>query len=151
MTASRLPLPQLVVRGRVLGDDATLRGVGVEANETVQVAVSSKRPHTHPLTLLAPSSPPLPTPDVITVIVSEGKLSPRKACTENSANERHTNARLKLNLVRPNLLIHDLTNPSVTLFTYGKFSAHQSSYNLDLLFTYNLQTYFSQLRLTFHM
>ncbi|XP_042214838.1 uncharacterized protein LOC121861258 [Homarus americanus] len=63
---------QLVVRGRVLSDESTLRSVGVEANETVQVGVSSKRPHSHPLTLLAPTTPTLPTPDVITVIVAEG-------------------------------------------------------------------------------
>ncbi|XP_045124228.1 IQ and ubiquitin-like domain-containing protein [Portunus trituberculatus] len=73
---------QLVLRGRMLGDEATLRGVGVEANETVQVGVSSKRPHTHPLTLLAPTSPPLPTPDVITVIVAEGGGVEREVVVE---------------------------------------------------------------------
>lgn len=64
---------QLVLRSRVLSDEVTLRDVGVEANETVQVGVSSRRPHSHPLTLLAPA-PPLTTPDVITVIVSQGKI-----------------------------------------------------------------------------
>nr|XP_027232101.1 uncharacterized protein LOC113823609 [Penaeus vannamei] len=64
---------QLVLRGRVLSDVSTLRDMGVEANETVQVGVSSKRPHTHPLTLLAPTTPTIPTPDVITVIVAEGE------------------------------------------------------------------------------
>ncbi|XP_071529454.1 IQ motif and ubiquitin-like domain-containing protein isoform X2 [Panulirus ornatus] len=73
---------QLSVRGRVLGDGATLRSVGVEANETVQVSVSSKRPHTHPLTLLVPTTPTLPTPDVITVIVAEGEGVEREVVVE---------------------------------------------------------------------
>nr|XP_053641950.1 IQ and ubiquitin-like domain-containing protein [Cherax quadricarinatus] len=73
---------QLVVHGRVLSDDATLSSVGVEANETVQVGVSSKRPHSHPLTLLAPTTPTLPTPDVITVIVAEGGGVEREVVVE---------------------------------------------------------------------
>ncbi|XP_045604298.2 IQ motif and ubiquitin-like domain-containing protein [Procambarus clarkii] len=73
---------QLVVRGSVLHDNSTLRSVGVEANETVQVGVSSKRPHTHPLTLLAPTTPSLPTPDVITVIVAEGGGVEREVVVE---------------------------------------------------------------------
>ncbi|KAK4289859.1 hypothetical protein Pmani_037196, partial [Petrolisthes manimaculis] len=72
---------QLVLRGRVLPDEVTLRDVGVEANETVQVGVSSRRPHTHPLTLLAPA-PPLTTPDVITVIVAQGGGVEREVVVE---------------------------------------------------------------------
>ncbi|XP_069999900.1 IQ motif and ubiquitin-like domain-containing protein [Penaeus vannamei] len=73
---------QLVLRGRVLSDVSTLRDMGVEANETVQVGVSSKRPHTHPLTLLAPTTPTIPTPDVITVIVAEAGVGEREVVVE---------------------------------------------------------------------
>ncbi|XP_047485347.1 IQ and ubiquitin-like domain-containing protein [Penaeus chinensis] len=73
---------QLILRGRVLSDVTTLRDVGVEANETVQVGVSSKRPHAHPLTLLAPTTPTIPTPDVITVIVAEAGVGEREVVVE---------------------------------------------------------------------
>ncbi|XP_042878556.1 IQ and ubiquitin-like domain-containing protein [Penaeus japonicus] len=73
---------QLILRGRVLSDVSTLRDMGVEANETVQVGVSSKRPHTHPLTLLAPTTPTIPTPDVITVIVAEAGIGEREVVVE---------------------------------------------------------------------
>ncbi|XP_068237500.1 IQ motif and ubiquitin-like domain-containing protein [Palaemon carinicauda] len=73
---------ELTLRGCVLEEGSNLRDSGVEANETVQVAVSSKRPRSNPLTLIAPITSPIPTPDVITVIVTDGDGGEREVVVE---------------------------------------------------------------------
>ncbi|XP_064117158.1 IQ and ubiquitin-like domain-containing protein [Macrobrachium nipponense] len=82
--ATQVPAPflELTLRGGVLEEGSTLRDAGVEANETVQVAVSSKRPRSHPLALVAPVTSPIPTPDVITVIVTDSDGGEREVVVE---------------------------------------------------------------------
>ncbi|XP_076068520.1 IQ motif and ubiquitin-like domain-containing protein [Oratosquilla oratoria] len=81
-TTTKVPLPfvQLVLDDIVLNDEITLTQLDIVANATVHMCVRSTSPG-YPL-VLPPSTPPPPTPDVITVTLMDSDGTVREVVVE---------------------------------------------------------------------